>query len=195
MSHAMETATAQRAPSISRQSSTVEILRRVLAVHHRAVGGHLHRLDGVFHELEQRCGSDDVLCRRAVTTFAALKEGVCQCMIHEKCEVFPQIERWCADSCGASPEAPSAALVNAANDLAQWHARLFTQSCRLVRRVRDLEQGPLERSLLGELQAAAADFCDDFDQQLFEEDCLLLPRIANWHVAHDPSERQPCPPC
>jgi hypothetical protein len=182
-------------PPISRKSSTVEILRRVIAVHHRALGEHLHRLEIVFRELEQRWGSDDALCHRALTAFTALKEGACQCMIQEKCEVFPQIERWCDDSSGDATSAPAEALVEAANELTHWHARLFTQSCRLVRRVRDLEQGPLERALVLRPQSAAADFCDDFDQQLFEEDCLLLPRITNWETSHDQPERQPCPPC
>jgi iron-sulfur cluster repair protein YtfE (RIC family) len=173
----------------------VEIIQHVVELHHRAIGEHLHRLDGVFHELEQCCGLDDATCRRAMTAFDTLKDGVRQCMTHEKCVVFPQIERWCADSRGVAPGTPSEVLVKAANDLAQWHARLFTQSCRLVRRVRDLEQGPIERPLLMKLQSAAADFCDDFDQQLFEEDCLLLPRITNWQAPREQSERQPCPPC
>jgi iron-sulfur cluster repair protein YtfE (RIC family) len=191
----METTETLPILSISRQSPTLEIVERVRSVHHRALGEHLHRLEMVFQELEQRCGADEAAGRRAMTAFTTLKDGVCQCMIHEKCVVFPQIECWVAQSCGEALSPPPEMLVNAANGLAQQHARLFTQSCRLVRRVRDLEQAPIKRPLVWKLQSAAASFCDELDQQLFEEDCLLLPRITNWHAPSDQPERQPCPPC
>ena len=179
-------------PTVSRNSPTREIIEQIIAIHHRALGVHLHKLDALFQQIET-LGSDHALCRRATHLFDRLKDQVCRCMVHEKCVVLPQIERWSADGGEYPSSPPPHGLVEIASGLLRWHARLFSQSCRLVRRVRDLEQECAESPLLSALQSALDRFCDDLDQQLFEEDCLLLPRITNWHADSNPAERQLCP--
>jgi iron-sulfur cluster repair protein YtfE (RIC family) len=180
-------------PHPRRSSSSAEIIQHLAAVHHRSLGEHLHELDVLFQHVEPPLGAAQTHFRKIKHLFAGLKEELCECMVHEKRVVFPQIERW--EAGGRPPSSsPSDALLKAARDLAQWHSRLVVQFWKLTRRVRDLDQWPAEARLLRELQSALSECCDDFDQQLFETDCLLLPRITSWNAQSTQPERQLCPP-
>jgi iron-sulfur cluster repair protein YtfE (RIC family) len=56
---------------------------------------------------------------------------------------------------------------------------------QLVRLTRYAESPPKEAEACNLLQAKLTALCDDYEQHLFEEECLLLPRIAGRqsHVA------------
>ena len=181
-------------PHPQRSSSTSEIIQHLVTVHHRSLGEHLHELDDLFHGVDPLLLADQSYRRQMNHRFAVLKDELCACMVHEKCVVFPQIVRWEAGGGRPPSSPPPDALLRVASDLAHWHSRLLVQFWELTRRVRDLEQWAAETPLLQELQSVLSVCCDDFDQQLFEADCLLLPRITSWHTQSTQQERQLCPP-
>jgi hypothetical protein len=171
-------------------------MRHIIGVHHRSVVARLHDVDSLFDQLNVLAEDHQDPCRQTTHFFAGFKVELCQCIVYEKRFVFPQIDRWEA-RCVVSPfSPPSDALLRAAKDLAHWHARLFTLSRKLVRQVRalGLSEKPTGGSLPDELLSGLAAFCDQFYQQLFEEDCLLLPRITSWRAPNNRAERQLCRP-
>jgi hypothetical protein len=71
---------------------------------------------------------------------------------------------------------------------------LLMQYWKLARRVSDLGPRPAQTPWLLEIQAMLSASCNDFGQQLFEEDCLLLPRITHWRVhCTQQKGRRSCP--
>jgi iron-sulfur cluster repair protein YtfE (RIC family) len=109
-----------------------------------------------------------------------LQEALLSGMHHEESVVFPQLLHWQANSKEHSP--PSEFLA-AANAVERSHAICLQMLWRLLRRTRDEIQIPPSagpnRLFFDQLSA----LCDDYEQHLFEEECLLLPAVTSFGTA------------
>lgn len=176
-----------------RSSSSASIVQHLVEVHHRLAGERLHELEVLFDGVARLTVLDSDRCRKAAEMFRQFKEELDECLMHEQYVVFPHIEQFAAASGEQPGTSPSAELLELAGGLATWHANLLVKCWKLVRRVSDFEPAESQRQIVGELQSVLAAFCDDFQQQLFEEDCLLLPRITNWQPQYKQQRGCLCP--
>jgi len=135
-------------------------------------------------EIGRQTGSEDVHWKRASGLFVKLRTELEQCMLHEEKSVFPQIERWERQRYQAGTREPPADLIQSIHALERWHAGLFHGLWLMLRRARDASEAPGRGAMWRDFVTELSAVCDDFDQHLFEEDCLLLPQITGWQVGH-----------
>jgi hypothetical protein len=139
----------------------------------------LDRLDLLFERIEARPAGERGDWSQIGRLFAELKHELQQCVIREE-HIFPQIRQWEMEGEQPGSKPPPPELLQAAKALEKWHAWLLQRLWLVLRRARDasqmLPQDERASALVMELSA----LCDDYDQHLFEVECLLLPRIVAW---------------
>lgn len=165
-----------------RGTSCSDTIRHVVHVHHPFLRERLAQLDALLTDIERASGTDDLDWRRTSRLFAKLQEDLVACLRHEEDSVFPQIEQWEANRAATSGTEPPPELMQAATALEHWHAGLLQTLWLVLRRARDAAEAPGKQELWSGFFAALSAVCDDFDQHLFEEDCLLLPQVTGCRI-------------
>jgi iron-sulfur cluster repair protein YtfE (RIC family) len=111
-------------------------------------------------------------------------------MLREEQVVFPGIEQWERECREAGVSKPRIGLIEWICAIERWHAGLLQMFYLVLRRTRDASEAPGKRRLWSDFFNELSAVCDDFDQHLFEEDCLLLPRVVGRQIAQ--GERGEC---
>lgn len=160
----------------SREWSSARVIQHIRDVHHRRLRDSLARLAELLQKPATRGAAHGPNWEAFGQRFAKLQNELLTGVACEESVVFPQLMHW--DAAGGQ-RPPPAELCAAVESVERSHARCLHLVWRLLRLVRD------EASIVGsagsycELLEVLSALCDDYEQQLLEEECLLLPRLKS----------------
>lgn len=168
----------------SRECPPNELVAHIVRVHHAAVRRSLtdlmNRLPAIVVLSKTREGKWNKLIQQIGELHDAILMGIG----HEESVVFPRIVDWQA---AGQPQSPPSELLIAAKRVERTHACCLQMFWRLLRQFRDqLTSQPLDgqhrtrieqRGAMVFEQLSAA--CDDYEQYLFDVECILLPIVTS----------------
>lgn len=158
----------------NREWPSQEVIRHLVEFHHNFFR---ESLSGLADLLEQ-CASLATVRRRPweaiAQRFRKLHDAFLSGMQLEESVVFPQLLDWQISASGLTP---ASELLDAAKTVERTHSLCLQMLWRLLRLIRDeLEISPDNQEHRPFSEQLAA-LCDDYEQHLFEEECLLLPKL------------------
>jgi iron-sulfur cluster repair protein YtfE (RIC family) len=154
-----------------------EVVHHIVEVHHDYFRQSLMHLTSL---LQASDSLGTVFNRRwniILQRMIKLEEAFLSGMQYEESVVFPQLLHWQAKS---KQHSPPSELLAAANAVERSHAICLQMLWWLLRRTRDEMQIPPVAGHHRQFFDQLAALCDDYEQHLFEEECLLLPTITSF---------------
>jgi iron-sulfur cluster repair protein YtfE (RIC family) len=166
---------------------SVKVIHHIMEVHHRFVRESLAGLRPLV-EQPSAAAADGKGWAAIGQRFAKLQDEFLSGIGYEERVVFPQLLSW--EEAG-NQRPPSGELRAAVETVERSHARCLHMLWRLLRLIRDETpprgEGEAHRGVLARL----SELCDDYEQQLFEEECLLLPRLKTKPPDRSHSDGEP----
>jgi hypothetical protein len=144
-------------------ASSAEIVAHLVSVHHRAITGHLQRIESVLGIIDSG--------RLIAPLFAQLRSGLCDCLRTERGKVFPHFE---FAQRGDHPVQPL--LRESVRAIERSHARSLVTLWKLLSLARNAAAEDREKLVLVVELAALS---EEYYQHLFEVECLLFPRLIS----------------
>lgn len=158
------------------KSSVGEIIEHILEVHHRFLRDKLTKLSKHFAEAAGHSPECTKPWNALTRRFSKLRDEMLRCLAHEEAVVFPELSRLERDEAWSNPPP---ALRLEFETVERRHALCLQLLWRLLRITKDqvsvLPRTEAGRHITNELSA----LCDDFEQQLFEIECLIFMKLAS----------------
>jgi iron-sulfur cluster repair protein YtfE (RIC family) len=165
-----------------RDSSALEIIAHVVRVHHHSLRRQVIGIRKLFAETLSPQGTSRNRWQIVADGFSELHGELARCLRWERFVVFPAIA-------GAQSESDPM-LLDLLRATSKSHARLLQMFWRLVHVVQTTlsldRSNPAGDPLLSSLCALRDDFC----QHLYEEECLLFPRLAAQRASPNDAQRE-----
>jgi iron-sulfur cluster repair protein YtfE (RIC family) len=160
------------------QWSVAKIIEHVAGVHHRFLRDTLTDLSQRFSESAGQSPECSKQWNALKQRFSKLRDEMLRCLLHEEADVFPQLLRLE----GSSGSDPPPALRSEVEAIERRHALCLQMLWRLLCATRDQMNLSPEFAAGQRISKELSALCDDFEQQLFEKECLLFVKVASARI-------------
>jgi iron-sulfur cluster repair protein YtfE (RIC family) len=150
-------------------TSPAEIVDHLIHCHHRTLRQRLLWVESLIDKAAAEHHASDTLSSLA-RSFAELHDELDCCLLQERCAILPAFAK------GQPDDEPG--LREAVRAIGKTHAHLLQRFWTLTAGVSELSRATDGRDAADAIAAELSDLVDDYYQHLFEEECLLFPRLA-----------------
>lgn len=158
----------------TRNWSTGDIIAHIVAHHHRRLEQSLASLVRLIPQVRQDMPERAKQWDKFLQRFEKLRDEVLRGAAHEKRLIFPELLHW---EQTPSRTSPSTALQDEVQAVESRHARCLQFVWQLLRAAKDESGVAPGCAAAGRVVEELSSFCDEFEQCLFEEECLLFARL------------------
>lgn len=165
-------------PHPNRDWPPPEIIEHIVAMHHSSLRSTLAELRFWLQTFTQQRDPGEGRWDIILPRFIKVHDALLFSMDWEESELFPRFAHWHATDSERTPPHELLAAVNVAE---RSHASALQMLWRLLRLTRDESSSSPRASAHQQFSAQLTAIASNFEQHLFEVECLLLPIISNHH--------------